>query len=433
MDVLIDINKMLGLLFLICYSYQIFYIVVALIKKKRQHNYKELTYHKFAFLISARNEQTVIADLIKSIKNQNYPSELITIFVVADNCTDDTAEIARKAGAKVYERFDKTKVGKGYALDYLLCHINEDYPKDAFDAFFVFDADNVLAENYVTEMNKTYCDGYLAITSYRNSKNYGDNWITAGYSLWFLREAKYLNNSRMILRTSCAVSGTGFMFDRSLIENEKGEKRWNYFLLTEDIEFTASNIVKGNCVGYCDSAEFYDEQPVTFGQSWNQRLRWAKGYLQVYSKYGKNLIKGIFSSKRDVNNTNNIRRRFSCFDMTMTIMPAMILSAAILTADVLGAFIMLFAGKWVNALILLMYPTINASILIFLIGIITTITEWNKIHTANFKKVLYVVTFPLFMLTYIPIAITALFSKKVEWKQIEHSKRMNLTKVSYHG
>lgn len=219
MDTLIMINKVAGWLFFICYSYQIFYIAVALIKKKRPHNSRGLKYHKFAVLISARNEENVIASLIKSIQNQDYPSELITVFVVADNCTDATAMIAKNEEAAVYERFNKTKVGKGYALDYLLGRINEDYPRDAFDAFFVFDADNILAKNYISEMNKTYCDGYLALTSYRNSKNYGDNWISAGYSLWFLREAKYLNNSRMIIGTSCAVSGTGFMFDRSLVEN----------------------------------------------------------------------------------------------------------------------------------------------------------------------------------------------------------------------
>ena len=290
-------NCCIGVLFLACYAYQLFYIAVSLIKKRRPHTASEVVNHRFAVMISARNEETVIGSLIESIRHQDYPSELVTIFVVADNCTDRTAEISRSAGAVVYERFDSEHVGKGYALDFLLDRISNDFAQDVFDAFFVFDADNVLSPNYITEMNLTYCDGYKILTSYRNSKNFGDNWISAGYALWFLREAKYLNNSRMILGTSCAISGTGFMIDHSLLEDENGHKGWGYFLLTEDIEFTASSIINGELIGYCDSAVFYDEQPVKFRQSWDQRMRWAKGYLQVYINYGRDMFLGIFGKR----------------------------------------------------------------------------------------------------------------------------------------
>lgn len=430
MEALLIINRTVGWLFLICYSYQIFYIMVTLFKGKRPHIFSKLKLHRFAVLVSARNEETVIGALIDSIKNQDYPPQLIKIFIVADNCTDNTAEISRKAGAVIYERFDKTHIGKGYALDFLLERISEDFPCDAFDAFLFFDADNVLAENYITEINKTYCDGFLALTSYRNSKNYGDNWISAGYSLWFLREAKYLNNSRMILGASCAISGTGFMIDRSLIEDENGQKRWNYFLLTEDIEFTASNIVRGNCIGYCNSAEFYDEQPVKFTQSWNQRLRWAKGYLQVFANYGCELFSGIFGHKKSENASDKKRyNRFSCFDMTMTIMPAMILSGILFVVDLTGAVAMTLLGEWHNAGILVTLPIINTGIWIFAVGLITTVSEWKKIHTIASKKILYTLTFPFFILTYIPIALTALFSKNVEWKPTKHSKALSFADI----
>lgn len=114
-------------------------------------------------------------------------------------------------------------------------------------------------------MNETFSDGYRIITSYRNSKNYGDNWISAGYALWFLREAKYLNNARYLLGTSCAVSGTGFMFSREILKSCGG---WPFHLLVEDIEFTIHNIVSGEKVGYCPRAVLYDEQPTKFSQSW---------------------------------------------------------------------------------------------------------------------------------------------------------------------
>lgn len=431
MNTMYIINAVMGILFLICYSYQIYYIGVALVKKKRPHVCEPVN-HKFAVMISARNEESVIGGLIDSIKKQDYPSDLVTIFVVADNCTDKTAEISRNAGAVVYERFDLDHIGKGYALDFLLDNLNRDYPKDAFDAFFVFDADNILMPNYITEMNKTYSDGYKAFTSYRNSKNYGDNWISAGYSLWFIREARYLNNSRMILGASCAISGTGFMIDRSLLVDENDNLTWKYFLLTEDIEFTASKIIEGEIIGYCDGAEFFDEQPVTFKQSWNQRLRWAKGFLQVYANYGRQLLRGVRGKKKNSPGKRPAKSRFSCFDITMTIMPAMILSGLLAVADIIGAFAMFSVARFGDGLELLSMPIINASILMFIVGLITTITEWNKIHTKNYKKLLYTLTFPFFMLTYIPIAFTAIF-KKVEWKPISHSRVVTLDQIHAEG
>ena len=117
----------------------------------------------------------------------------------------------------MYERFNQVRVGKGYALQELLEHLEQDYPR-GFDGYFVFDADNILAPNYVEAMNRTFSDGHEIITSFRNSKNYGDNWISAGYALWFLRESRYLNHARFLLGTSCAVSGTGFLFSRQVLE-----------------------------------------------------------------------------------------------------------------------------------------------------------------------------------------------------------------------
>ena len=432
MQILYWINAILGSLFLICYVYQLFYIGVTFVKKKRPHKAEPVP-HRFAVLISARNEEKVISELIESINNQDYPRELVTVFTVADNCTDNTAQLARNAGAVVYERNDTSKIGKGYALKFLLEKINTDFPKDTFDAFLVLDADNILTTSYLTEMNKTYYDGYKAITSYRNSKNFGDNWISAGYALWFLREAKYVNNSRMILGTSCAISGTGFMIDRSLLQDENGNLTWSYFLLTEDIEFTASNIVEGVKIGYCGEAEFYDEQPTTFKQSYNQRLRWAKGYYQVYANYGFNLLKGIFGrGGKKESKKLGFGSCFSCYDMSMTIMPAMIISGLIFIIDIVSAIVKLCMGQFVDFFQLLAMPLISSVSLMLLVGAITTITEWKHIHSTSIKKILLTLTFPLFMLTYIPIAFIALF-KKVEWTPIIHEKSVTLDEIKNCG
>ncbi|NMA37911.1 MAG: glycosyltransferase family 2 protein [Papillibacter sp.] len=412
MEALKLINFIISILFFACYVYQILYIPIPLLWKEKQH--KKTRLHRYAVLIAARNEESVITHLIDSIKNQTYPAELITVFVVADNCSDNTASLAREHGAIVYERFNTQQIGKGYAMDYLTQRIARDYGKNRFDGYFVFDADNLLKEDYIEEMNKTFSDGYQIVTSYRNSKNYGDNWISAGYAQWFLRESKYLNNARMLLGTSCAVSGTGFLFSREILKKNRG---WKFYLLTEDIEFTVNSVINGEKIGYCKTAVIYDEQPTTFKQSWNQRLRWARGYLQVFYRYGKDLIKGIFKGN------------FSCFDMSMSIMPAIVLTMfSVLintTASVIGAVV----GDDIMIAVNSILETIrNAYLMIFALGLITLITEWKNIHTSVYKKILYTFTFPLFMFTYVPISLTALFAK-TSWKPIKHSRSLSLREV----
>ena len=409
-------------LFALMYSYQIVYMVVALITKRGKNPVLQNAHpYKYAVIVAARNEELVIGQLIKSIKNQKYPKGLIDIFVIADNCTDNTARVAKEAGAIVRERFNKAQIGKGYALDYMIKIIEREYSSRKYEGYFVFDADNLLDENYIAEMNKTFNQGYKVITSYRNSKNYDQNWISAGYALWFLHEAEYLNLPRMKLNTSCAISGTGFLVQANLIKENGG---WIHHLLTEDIEFSVSQIIKGEKIGYCRNAMFYDEQPVTFAQSWNQRIRWAKGFYQVFAKYGKDLIGSIFKGKCN---------KFSCFDMTMTIMPAMLISSLSITVNglfYLAGIFDLIEGKGIiqETTMTMLKSFFWYYGILFIIGFITTLTEWRKIHCSGWKKIAYTFTFPFFMFTYIPISIVALF-KNVEWKPIAHTVAKSLDEV----
>ncbi len=405
MKILEYVNFTIALLFTVCYLYQFLYIPVAFVSRTRRYARGSTgMLNRYAVLICARNEAAVIAELLESLSAQTYPVDNITVFVMADNCTDDTAAIARGCGATVYERFNDKLVGKGYALDTLLQSVKSDFG-DVFDAYFVFDADNILERDYIEQMDRTFCDGYEIVTSYRNSKNYGDNWISAGYALWFLRESRYLNHARHTLGTSCAVSGTGFMFSRGVLLRQGG---WPYHLLTEDIEFSVASIIDGERVGFCPDAVLYDEQPTSFRQSWRQRMRWAKGYLQVFFKYGAGLVSGMF------------RGKFSCFDMSMAIMPAIVLTVAgFLASAVLTVNGLLHGEDILIAVRSVAQNLTSAYLVLFAIGFITTLTEWDCIRTTPQKKLLYTMTFPLFMFTYIPISFCALFAR-VTWKPIEH-------------
>ncbi len=407
--------------FTCCYTYQLFYVFVVLTRKAPKAEAKKN--HKFAVMIAARNESAVISDLLGSIKMQNYPQELIDIYVIADNCTDDTAAIARNAGATVFTRFNSEQVGKGYALDYGLKSIWKEFPGKGYEAYFVFDADNVLDVNYFREMNATFDGGAKASTSYRNSKNFDSNWISAGYGIWFLREAKFLNQARLTLNTSCAVSGTGFFIAADILENAGG---WKWHLLTEDIEFSASSITDGIRIAYCPTAVLYDEQPTTFRDSWNQRFRWAKGFYQVFWHYAGGLFKGIFKNERGY--------KFACYDMLMTISPGMLLSIISIIFNaiivVLGFMGVMSTGIAIaSSLSSIFFCLFNYFMFMFVFGVLTTFVEWDSIRAKTSRKILYMLTFPLFMLTYIPIALVALV-KKATWKPIKHTISVDVSDFS---
>ena len=406
------INRIVMLLFFICYSYQFFYVAVSLLRRPKAAPETEPK-HRLAVLIAARNEQAVLGALLDSIAAQPYPTELLDVFVCADNCTDDTAAVARAHGALVYERRNPARTGKGYALDYLLKNI-QGRDRAAYDAYVVLDADNVLDPDFIRQIDRRHADGYEIVTCCRNSKNYGDNWISAGYALWFLRESRYLNGARYTIGSSCAVSGTGFAFTREILDRIGS---WHFFLLTEDIEFTIDNVVHGEKIGYCREAVLYDEQPTDFRQSWRQRLRWSRGYLQVFGRYGLDLMKGMFGGS------------FSCYDMAMNIMPAAVLSCVSIVVNVAAAIQTFLAGGDLSGLLLSVAQLVaNLYLTLFALGAITTVSEWRQIHCSSFKKVLYAFTFPLFMLTYLPIVVVSLFVSP-GWKPIAHRRACTVRQI----
>lgn len=361
---------------------------------------------RFAVLISARNESNVIGNLIDSLHAQTYPAELVDIWLVADNCTDDTADVARSKGCHVVERFNDELIGKGYALSYLLDHMLDSGDAQRYDAFFVFDADNRLDRHYIEEMNKAFQSGFRILTSYRNSVNLSDNWVSSGSALWFIRESRFLNSSRMKLGTSCHVGGTGFMFSREIMNRNRG---WKFHLLTEDLEFTMDSVLHGDRIGYCGTAMLYDEQPVTFRQSWRQRLRWSKGFLQVFRYYGPQLIRRAVRE-----------RDFSAVDLTLLICPFMVLTVIRVALGLLFAafgFVSLPSqlssiSGWASAIL-------TSILTMMALAALTIVAERDHIGATNKELFAYVISFPIYMLSYVPISFQAIFSK-AEWKPIEH-------------
>ena len=406
LTVLKYVNIIIGALFMLCYSYQVFYLILGTVKKPKKYASAPKD-KRYAVCIAARNEESIICQLLESIKRQSYPHKLIDVYIVADNCTDNTASLAREKKAFVFERFNKENVGKGYALSFLFEKIKEKMGFDCYEGFFIVDADNILDIRYISEMNNCVCAGNKLIMCYRNSKNYSDNWISAGYSLWFLRASRHLNNPRQHLGLSAEITGTGFFVHRDIIVRDGG---WVTHCLIEDIEFTILSVIKGERVAFCNDAIVYDEQPTSFFQSFHQRKRWTKGYIYILKNYGIKLFKRFFKGKG-----------FSNFDMIMSVSPAFFITAFALAFNVMMLVIIAIVdiSLAISALRIAALGLFASYILFFFVGLIAAVCEWNRIHASNIRKILSIFTFPVFMATYIPITFAAIFSKG-EWREIKH-------------
>ncbi|MCR5665964.1 MAG: glycosyltransferase [Eubacterium sp.] len=390
--------------FIICFVYMAIFFFAKF--RSWKPAVKSTTQNRFAVLIAARNEAAVLGNLLDSIHAQNYDQSMIDIYVVADNCTDHTATVARNHGAICFERFNDVKKGKSYVLEYIIGKLQKSGDFYNYDGFMIFDADNLLDPDFFQEINNTFCMGYDVVTGYRNSQNLTANWISYGYGLWFMHEAGFRNRGRMLTGTSCMVAGTGYVISRKVLEQRNG---WNWHLLTEDIEFTADCILHDVKIGYNEKAVFYDEQPISLAASFTQRIRWVKGYLQVFTRYGRKLLSKAFR-----------KHSLSAYDMQMSYVPAFFITiyavlvhVVLLTVGITHSMDMSFT---VFSCFMLPFKT-YLTLLAF--GIYTFICEHEHMPRIGLKHLLYLLMFPIYMFTYFPIAILAIF-KKAQWKPITH-------------
>jgi cellulose synthase/poly-beta-1,6-N-acetylglucosamine synthase-like glycosyltransferase len=271
----------------------IYYLVISLFGVYKRDEDKSFCKpeNSFALIVAAHNEEMVISHIVQSLKGLDYPSELYDIFVIADNCSDRTAEIAREHGAKVYERFNQNKRGKGYALEWMFSQIFE--MEKSYDAVVVFDADNLASKNFLYEMNRRLKQGYKVVQGYLDSKNPHDSWISESYSIAFWTSNRLFQLSRSYLGLSNQIGGTGFCVDTDTLK----KLGWGATCLTEDLEFTCKLVLNGHKVGWAHDAVIYDEKPLTLKQSWHQRKRWMQGFADVSSRFFIKLLKKAFKDR----------------------------------------------------------------------------------------------------------------------------------------
>lgn len=389
-------------------------IVIALFGLRRKNDKKIYEPTKsFALVIAAHNEETVIQYIVKSLNNLDYPKELFDIFVIADNCTDKTAERGREAGAEVFERFNKEKRGKGYALEWMFDKIFKMEKK--YDSIVIFDADNLASRNFLSEMNNKLCDGYKVVQGYLDSKNPKDSWIAASYSIAFWLSNRITQLSRQNLNLSAQLGGTGFCIDTSILKR----LGWGATCLTEDLEFTCKLIINGEKVGWAHDAVIYDEKPLTLNQSWWQRKRWMQGFGDVADRYFFKLMK------------KGIKER------SWTIIDCALYSIQPYTFILMGLSYLVSIYNYAYAIAndnfikVFNYqdPAFIALFIltaIFFVGFTPFVMSLDKKVSA--KVLLYYILFPIYGLTWIPIAIQGLANKKnKDWSHTAHTRTVDIS------
>ncbi|MCI8961834.1 MAG: glycosyltransferase family 2 protein [Clostridia bacterium] len=393
----------------IFWLYQLLISLCSLVKLKDKPLLEKKD-NRFMAIIPAHNEELVVGNLIESLKNQNYPKDKYDIYVIADNCTDMTKKIAEAAGAIVYERRSPMEERtKGHALQWFL---RKKIAENAqYDAFCVFDADNIVDENFLVNMNKKLCQGEEVVQGYRDIKNPTDSWVSAGYAIFYWMMNRFYHLARYNLGLSPLINGTGFMVKFDVVK----PNGWETETLTEDIEFSLQRIIAGKKLGWSTDAIVYDEQPVEFKQSWSQRSRWTVGHIQCMGIYTKQLAVAVKEKKTAMN-----------FDGLLYIVgsiPMFIITLLLLSLN----FILYITNNFTGAELIENYARYLIPTFLLPIGTALIIMVLDKKPIKPMIRGL--LCYPLFLGSWLLINFKCLFKRETKWEKIEHVRDIKIHEV----
>ena len=393
---------------IILFLFMMYFFVIGFCGMWRRHEDKITTpKKKFAVLIAAHNEHNVVGQLIKNLHDQNYPKELYDIYVIADNCSDDTAAISRAEGAIVCERFDDQKKSKGYALEWMFERLFKmESEGKIYDAVAIFDADNLVHPQFLMEMNNRLLKGDRIIQGFLDAKNPYDTWVAGTFAIafWVIDHVSHLAKTNIGL--SAVLGGMGMCITIDVLK----KYGWRATCLTEDMEFTMKSLTEGIKTTWAHDAIVYDEKPLTFKQSWTQRKRWAQGQFDVAHRFiPKMLVEGW--RRRD------IRIWDGCIYL---LQPHFLMLSAffIVVSYVQLAFEPFYTNIWS-----ILPSTLMTAIMIgqYALPIIILI----KVR-AKLKSWFYLLLYPVFIYTWLPIIFIGFWKRNDhEWSHTQHTRSLD--------
>ena len=405
--------KICDILFVNIIIFDIMLFIVTAFKSRSNHNYpikESISNPKFAVLIPARDESKVIEGLIKSIKDQTFNINMNDVYVIVEDINDYTCDIVKKYGATTIVRKNLELRRKGYALDEAVKFILDSGKK--YDAYFIFDADNVLDKDYFRNMNETFFNGYDIGIGYRNTKNGNDNVVAVCSTLTFSMINTLGNLQKNKDSRNVTISGTGFYIKGSFIEKWKG---YPFHTLTEDYELTLYSSLNEMTSFYNDKAMFYDEQPTSFKVSLDQRTRWIRGFFDARKIYVKKLYEAF-----KTNGKNSGSQFSNWIGVKPYILIAIFLVLELFAKLVAGMYYLsvnqLLAYKFFGQFLFLIF----ICYMVLLIATMIIIIREKKIDLSMSSKIKAIFFNPIFLISYVYCAIMALTHKNLDWKKINH-------------
>ena len=362
---------------------------------------------KFAVIVAAHNESAVIEPLIANLKELEYPAELYDIYVIADNCTDDTADIAARAGAKVCIRIDAAKKSKGFALEWMFEKLFEMERRGIiYDAVAIFDADNLVHPKFLLEMNNRLLKGDKIIQGFLDAKNPYDTWVSGTFAIafWVIDYVSHLAKTNLGL--SAVLGGTGMCITLDVLK----KYGWRATCLTEDMEFTMKSLAEGLKTTWAHDAIVYDEKPLTFRQSWVQRKRWAQGQFDVAHRFIPKMLREGFR-RRD------IRMLDGCLYL---LQPHFLMLSSFF-------FLMSYIQLFTPALYTNIYAVLPSQILLVIMvaQYVLPMIILLKVR-AKLKSWFYLLLYPLFIYSWIPIIFLGfLHRNEHSWAHTVHTRSMS--------
>ncbi|MBI4320718.1 MAG: glycosyltransferase [Chloroflexi bacterium] len=239
---------------------------------------------RFAVLIPAHDEELLLGRLLDSLGRLDYPNRLFEIYVVADNCSDGTARVAREHRVKVLERENGALMGKGHALNWLFGEVSRD--ESEYDAFVVLDADSTVTPTFLAVLNDKLMSGSEVVQAYYTVANPAESWSTRlrFVALALVHYLRPLGKRR--LGASAGLKGNGMCFARSVIE----QHGWKAYSLAEDVEHHLELVLSGIKVDFAPDAIVRAEMPTSLPGAHSQNLRWERGRLVMVRRYVPRLI-----------------------------------------------------------------------------------------------------------------------------------------------
>ena len=364
-------------------------------EKNTASNDKAENFSRFAVVICAHDEENVIGNLLENLQSQNYPAEKSHVFVLADHCKDGTVKKAKAfANVTVWQRTGGERSGKGAVLNWGMEKILQ--KQNGCDRVLFFDADNQIRPDFLQHMNDAFAQGAEIVTGRRLTENPFDSLISQWYTLYWAVVNSLYNRPRQNLGLSSMLSGTGFAFRMELIR----DSGWKTYSLSEDIEFTFLENLKGHCVTYLNDAIFYDEQPVRLYVMWTQLRRWCTGDFQIAFRYFGQWVKA-FAKKPS----------WRLWDIFMGVGMTVFFGLTAVSYLIHGA-LLIWQGQ---------FPLLAVSTLVSYAATIAVGFAAAAKSSWPVKKLLPgILTFPVFYSLFSYISLQSLFFPQKKWVRIEH-------------